>query len=230
MRIEMEPIASFKSCFLEKFGTPRQAGLAPHAHGVIQFLPPYNDPQMIEGIDQFSHLWITFLFHQNRWSGAPMVRPQRLGGNRKMGVFATRSSFRPNGMGLSAVKIEGVDRERMEIEVSGHDFVEGTPILCIKPYIPFSDAIVEARSSFAPAPPERVRVDFTEKVREKIEAVAEEAPTLHTLIEEVIAQNPAPPFHQEIGRLYGVRLLSWNIRFERTESGFRVIDIESLKA
>ena len=154
-RREIEAIALVESCFPEKFGAPRQAGLAPSAEGIIRFLPPYNHPHYIEGIEHYSHLWLTFGFHQNQWNGKAKVRPQRLGGNERMGVFATRSSFRPNGLGLSAVKLESVDHQAMTLTVSGLDLIDSTPIYCIKPYIPFADAIMSATSTFAAEPPQK---------------------------------------------------------------------------
>lgn len=214
---EIEAIAVMEGCFPEKFGIPRQAGIAQSARGIIRLLPPYNHENYLQGLELSSHIWLTFGFHQNVWSGKATVRPQRLGGNERMGVFATRSSFRPNGLGLSAVKIEAIYQQDCTIEVSGHDLVDGTPIYCIKPYIPFSDALPEAVSQFAMDKPKDYAVYFTSKAKEQLRELLIEAPDLETLICEVIGQNPTPQFHQDLARIYGVSLKSWNILFKKID-------------
>lgn len=213
----IEPIAWMESCFPEKFGVPRQAGIVPSAEGVIHLIPPFDHETYLTGLELSSHLWLTFGFHQNEWKGKGTVRPQRLGGNARMGVFATRSSFRPNGLGLSAVKIESIDFQAGKITVSGHDLVEKTPIYCIKPYIPFADAIFEAKSDFAVMPPERYPVFFSDEAESALQLILPLAPDLRRLIIEVVSQNPLPQFHHDFSRIYGVRLLHWNIQFQKID-------------
>lgn len=208
-------IGVMEGCFPEKFGVPRQAGIAKSARGIIRLLPPFNHENYLHGLELSTHIWLTFGFHQNHWNGKATVRPQRLGGNERMGVFATRSSFRPNGLGLSAVKIEKIHWDRCLIEVSGHDLVDGTPIYCIKPYVPFSDSILDAVSDFAAEKPEDFEVYFSKTAETQLLALQEEAPYLEMLIREVVGQNPTPQFHQDSGRVYGVSLKSWNILFKR---------------
>lgn len=215
---EIEAVAVMEGCFPEKFGIPRQAGIAKSARGLIRFLPPFNHENYLHGLELSSHIWLTFGFHQNKWNGKATVRPQRLGGNERMGVFATRSSFRPNGLGLSAVKIEKIHWDRCTIEVSGHDLVDGTPIYCIKPYIPFSDAVSEAVSEFAIEKPEDFEVCFSDKAKGQLLVLQEQAPYLELLIKEVIGQNPTPQFHHDSSRIYGVSLKSWNILFKRLDT------------
>lgn len=212
---EIEAVAVMEGCFPEKFGVPRQAGIVKSARGVIRFLPPFNHENYLHGLELSSHIWLTFGFHQNHWNGKATVRPQRLGGNERMGVFATRSSFRPNGLGLSAVKIESIDWKNVEIEVSGHDLVDGTPIYCVKPYIPFADALPEAKSIFAAERPEHYAVYFTKEVHDFLQNRLIDSPYLKELITEVIAQNPTPQFHHDLDRVYGVSLRAWNISFKR---------------
>lgn len=212
-RREIEAIALVESCFPEKFGVPRQAGIAPSARGIIRLLPPYNHPNYIEGIEHYSHLWLTFGFHQNQWNGRAKVRPQRLGGNERMGVFATRSSFRPNGLGLSAVKLEAVDLQAMTLAVSGLDIIDGTPIYCIKPYIPFADAITTATSTFATESPSRWPLLWGREAEKMAQQISLQHSDFSALVEEVIGQNPIPQFHQDYERIYGVSLAQWNIRF-----------------
>lgn len=211
---EITAIAVMEGCFPEKFGVPRQAGIAKSARGFVRLLPPFNHENYLHGLELSSHIWLTFGFHQNRWNGKATVRPQRLGGNERMGVFATRSSFRPNGLGLSAVKIEAIHWQEGIIEVSGHDLVDGTPIYCIKPYIPFADSLPEAVSQFATEKPEDFRVCFSRDVQKTLAELEGEAPYLEQLIIEVIGQNPTPQFHQDSARIYGVTLKSWNILFK----------------
>lgn len=215
----MTPVAIMEGCFPEKFGVPRQAGIVKSARGVVRFLAPFNHENYLHGLELSSHIWLTFGFHQNAWNGKATVRPQRLGGNDRMGVFATRSSFRPNGLGLSAVKIERIDWQKGEIEVSGHDLVDGTPIYCVKPYIPFADSLPEATSDFAVAKPEEYPVSFSDEAEMMLQALSIEYPDLRSLITEVIAQNPTPQFHQDEARIYGVALKSWNILFQRESAG-----------
>lgn len=230
---EIVPIARFQSCFPEKFGVPRQAGIAKKALGVIELLPPFDHETYLEGLELYSHIWLTFGFHQNRWNGRATVRPQRLGGNMRMGVFATRSSFRPNGLGLSAVKIESIDRKRGEIAISGHDLVAGTPIYCIKPYIPFSDGLQEATSDFAMSKPQEKPVVLSTDAERALQRILENGeetyPDLRALIIEVIGQNPAPQFHHDTERIYGVSLYDLNIEFKRfhfeEREGFLVLSI-----
>ncbi len=214
--IIVEPIAHLYGSYPEKFGAPRQAGLVSEATGVIHFTPRYRNADFLLGIEHYTHLWLTFHFHKNRWNGKPTVRPQRLGGNRRMGLFATRSSFRPNGLGLSAVRLEAVDYKAVTLTISGHDLIDGTPILCIKPYIPFADAL-DAESTFAPAPPKRAEVVITKGAEERLKRynLQDSVP----FIESVLAQDPAPKFHHDPKREYGMHLTikgdRYNLLFTR---------------
>lgn len=204
------PVAVIRTCFDEKFGVPRQPGLVPAARGRIVFEPAYRNADTLRGLEGFSHLWV--IFHFDRAEGwSPTVRPPRLGGNTRVGVFASRSPFRPNPIGLSVVRIEGVDTDTPEgpvVRVSGVDLVDGTPILDLKPYVPYSDALPEARGGFAPeAPGARLPVDFAPGVRA---ALGDEA--FAALVEETLSLDPRPAFHED-GREYGVSLRGRNIRF-----------------
>src|SRR5699024_10466530 len=159
---------------------------------------PYNHEDYVKGVELSRHLWLKCGLHQNEWNGKATVRPQRLGGNERMGVFATRSSFRPNGLGLSAVKIEAIDAKSGAIEVSGHDLMDGTPIYCIKPYIPFPDAIPEAISVFAVDKPHDFPVYFSQNAIDQLSLSEAHAPYLKTLMTEVISQRPTQRFHEEV--------------------------------
>jgi len=161
----MEPVARIRTEFPGKFGVPRQAGLVPELRGRGGFEPPFRSPEALRGMDGFSHLWLIWEFSENKEAGwSPTVRPPRLGGNQRVGVFATRSPFRPNPIGLSCVKLEGVDLSTPDgpvLFVSGADLVDGTPILDIKPYLPYADCRPEAVGGFAGTAPEPcLAVDF----------------------------------------------------------------------
>lgn len=220
--MNIEPIARIEGCYPEKFGIPRQARIVNSAEAEIRLLAPYQSKDFLDGLANYSHIWLIFGFHQNEWTGDAKVRPQRLGGNQKMGVFATRSPYRPNGLGLSAVKIIDVDYKNVMIKVAGHDLVNGTPIYDIKPYVPFADCIEDATSSFANVTPEIYRVEVSESAEMAFDLLDE---VTKDLIRSVIAQNPLPPFHQDMNRIYGVSILNLNINFKRNDSGFQILNI-----
>ncbi len=204
------PVAVMRSCYGEKFGAPRQPGLAPSARGRIVFCGEYANADALRGIEGFSHLWVVFHFHLAQgWS--PTVRPPRLGGNERVGVFASRSPFRPNPIGLSVVKLDRVAWESPEgpvLHVSGLDLVDGTPILDIKPYVAYSDALPEAVSGFAGAAPAgRLTVAFAPGLRETLDA------DFAALVIETLALDPRPAFHDDPAREYGVALDGRNVRF-----------------
>ena len=142
--IELQILGKVESPFKQKFAIPRQPGLAPHAKGIIKIEPPFNQSSAFKGLSEFSHIWVSFVFHETMDKGwKPQVRPPRLGGNDKTGVFATRSTFRPNPLGLSVLKLDKVvlSSTNVELHVSGIDLLDGTPVVDIKPYIPYSDKI-----------------------------------------------------------------------------------------
>jgi tRNA (adenine37-N6)-methyltransferase len=215
----MTPIGTIASDYPDKFGIPRQPGLAPAARTTLVLAPPYDDPLAVRGLTAFSHLWLTFVFHLSpepseptRWS--PLVRPPRLGGNAKVGVFASRSTHRPNRLGLSLVELTEVDTRRgVRLVLAGADLVDGTPVLDIKPYLPWAEARPEARAGFAPGPPPRLPVDYTAAAEA---ALAERADrdSLRELIIQVLAQDPRPAYRTGAeSRTYGVRLRDVDVRF-----------------
>ncbi|MGL5335396.1 MAG: tRNA (N6-threonylcarbamoyladenosine(37)-N6)-methyltransferase TrmO [Enterovibrio sp.] len=192
----ISPIAYIDSPFKEKFATPRQPRIVASARATLHFIGKANHPDALRGIEQFSHLWLLFLFDQNlqkEWS--LMVRPPRLGGNERLGVFATRSTFRPNGIGMSAVKLEGAQFERgqLTLTVSGCDLVDGTPIVDIKPYLPYSDAIFDATAGFAQSEPETFPVIFSPAANAFLQTQAQAAHK-YQVLSEVLAQDPRPAY------------------------------------
>jgi tRNA-Thr(GGU) m(6)t(6)A37 methyltransferase TsaA len=163
MKYDVTPIAFVHSCYKEKFATPRQSGIVTAATGVIELVPPFNDPDSVAGLENCSHIWLQFIFDKcinQGWKAK--VRPPRLGGNKKMGVFATRATHRPNAIGMSAVKLERIEtgNSKVLLYVSGLDLIDGTPIIDIKPYIPYSDSIEDAQYPFAQAAPSEIRVHY----------------------------------------------------------------------
>jgi tRNA (adenine37-N6)-methyltransferase len=200
MEFSFRPIGIIDSCFKEKFGIPRQAGLATEARAVLKVFSPFDQLEAFKGLAAFSHIWVIFVFHsgmRNTWKAT--VRPPRLGGNRRLGVFSTRSGFRPNPIGLSAVRLEQIVREKKEtrLYLSGVDLMDGTPVLDIKPYLPYADAIAGASGGFASDIPQAfVRVDFSPQARAFcLEKEQSGCPGLTRLIEQLLKMDPRPAYY-----------------------------------
>lgn len=211
----LEPIAHIQTCFPEKFGIPRQSALVPAAKGQVILHPPFNQIDCFDGLEQASHIWLLFIFHQHidqPWK--PKVRPPRLGGNKKLGVFASRSSFRPNYLGQSVVALESVREEGggVILEVAGVDLVDGTPIVDIKPYVPYADSVQGARFSYAEEPPEAIAVNFS-LAAENFCCQGENGASLRQLVVQVLQQNPRPAYHRGdmSQRIYKMSLLDFTV-------------------
>ena len=208
---ELKVIARIRSDFPEKFGIPRQSGLVPQLRAKIIFEPEFRNADALRGIEGFSHLWLIWQFSatvRDTWS--PTVRPPRLGGNERVGVFATRSPFRPNAVGLSCVRLEGVAREEGLGEVlivSGADLMDATPIYDIKPYLPYADAHPEALGGFAPAPKETLAVDCPPELLAALPEEQREA------LLGVLAQDPRPQYQHDPARVYAMSFGGWDIKF-----------------
>ncbi|MBE5771224.1 MAG: tRNA (N6-threonylcarbamoyladenosine(37)-N6)-methyltransferase TrmO [Clostridia bacterium] len=208
----MQIIAHLHNDFPTKFGLPRQSGLAKNMLSTIVFEKEYQVPEALRGLDGYSHLWLLWEFHQaKRESWSPTVRPPRLGGNTRMGVFATRSPFRPNPIGLSCVKLEEIKKTAEHgyvLIVSGADLMDGTPIFDIKPYLPYADCHPEATGGFAQdVMGHALKVEFPEEWLEKIPEDRRE--TLLSILE----QDPRPGYQQDPGRIYGFAYGQWEIKF-----------------
>ena len=231
-RFTFDVIGVVHSPFKEKFGIPRQPGLVTAAQATIELLPPYDRDEAVRGLDGFSHLWISFVFHgvpQGEWS--PTVRPPRLGGNQRLGVFATRSTHRPNPIGLSVVELINIKRKegRLLLYINGADLLDGTPVLDIKPYVPYVDSIPDARGGFAAELPQpQLRVEFSDQAAAVCAARATELPQLRQFIEQMLQLDPRPAYRDETAgeRTYGVRVFDCNVRWQVHGDVVQVIAIE----
>ncbi|ENM5774256.1 tRNA (N6-threonylcarbamoyladenosine(37)-N6)-methyltransferase TrmO [Vibrio mimicus] len=226
----IEPVAIIESPYQEKFAVPRQPRLVPSATARLKLLGECNCAEAIRGIEQFSHVWLLFLFDQNLAAGwKPTVRPPRLGGNERIGVFASRATFRPNGIGMSAVELRGVSKEgdQYYLELGSVDLVNGTPIIDIKPYIPYSDSIANAQGGYAEQEPERIAVTFSEQAQQTLNAHPE-GHIRRAAISEVLAQDPRPAYKKNRAddKLYAVNLYDWNVKFTVTNEAIVVSAIE----
>lgn len=228
--MECDPIAVVRSCFGGKFAVPRQPGLCPSAWGELVFYEKYRSREAVRGIDGFSHLWLIFGFHGTEGGGwRPTVRPPRLGGDERIGVFASRSTFRPNGLGLSVVKLEGVDFERADgpvLKLGGLDLIDGTPVYDIKPYLAYADALPEAECGYAPGAPARMAVEIDGTAAEDFAALPERA---KAVIREVLSLDPRPATAGEDGeRIFGAELCGKNVRFRVSGGVCRVVGVEGI--
>ena len=225
MDITVHPIAHMRSDFPTKFGIPRQSGLAENLRSTIVFEPQYRNADALRGLEDFSHLWIIWQFSEavrTEWS--PTVRPPRLGGNTRMGVFATRSPFRPNSIGLSCVKLIGLEQTADNgtvIHVAGADLMDSTPILDIKPYIPYCDAHPDALGGFTTN-----AGDFLLKVDIPSDLLAMFPQDKQAAVLDVLSHDPRPSYQQDSDRIYGMDFAGFNIRFTVCDQVLTVIEIK----
>jgi tRNA-Thr(GGU) m(6)t(6)A37 methyltransferase TsaA len=226
-------IGTLHSCYGEKFGIPRQPGLVKSATAMLELLPPYNTPDALRGLEEFSHLWVIFLFHQStRDQWKPTVRPPRLGGNERVGVFASRSNFRPNPIGLSVVELLGI--EGTCLQLGGGDFLDGTPVLDIKPYLPYADSIPHASGAFASTSPEPVnQVEFTSEAARTVQKLENEnRPALQKLITDMLSYNPRPAYQaDDPERIYGTRIFDLDVKWSQLDQVVcvRKVSVQSRK-
>lgn len=216
----IKPIGIIHSCFKEKFAIPRQPALASASRGEIEFYPPYNDPLAIEGLEGVSHLWIHFIFHKAMTTDNEIrlrVRPPRLGGNKKIGVFASRATHRPNSLGLSVVKLDGIKDGRLQI--SGIDLLDGTPVVDIKPYVPYADSIPNAENLIAENSPALSKVSISpQALASAKEHEARLQQPVISLVEQMLAQDPKPAYQKpNPERIYGVKIWDLEVKWHYAE-------------
>ena len=220
----MRPVAYIKSDFTSKFGIPRQSGLA-DLEAEIHFYPEYQNPEAVRGLEEYSHLWLIWEFSQairKEWS--PTVRPPKLGGNTRVGVFATRSPFRPNPIGLSSVQLTGITLDPQEgpvIHIQGADLLDGTPIYDIKPYLPYVDSHPEAKGGFAEEKKDyKLDVNFPEMYLEQIPAEKRAA------LIQILEQDPRPSYQKDPVRIYGMSYAGMEIHFRVDKETLYVTEVE----
>ena len=218
----IEPIAYIKNGYKEKFGVPRQSGLAPSVKSIVEFCEEYRDENCIRDIEQYSHLWLMWGFSKNENQWSPTVRPPRLGGNKRVGVFATRSPFRPNPIGLSCVKLESVEDSNNGkiLVVSGGDLADNTPIYDIKPYLPYVDSIEDASGGFSE---DHKNHFFQVEIPNQLKEILTEQQTEN--ITELLSLDPRPPYQNDEERIYGLSFEDLQIKFRYKEEKIIVIDV-----
>jgi tRNA-Thr(GGU) m(6)t(6)A37 methyltransferase TsaA len=223
----LQPVAVLRTPFMEKFGVPRQSGLVPEAEGRVEFTPEFARAEFVRGLEAFSHVWLITQFHRNEvWAGTATVRPPRLGGNERVGVFASRAPNRPNGLGLSLVRLLAIETApTLALRVAGIDAVDGTPVFDVKPYLPWCEAPAGAQANWAQAAPvaraaEAVVIapEWAEKILR--ETPSEGAQTL-AMIRHLLQHDHQPAYQQDPARVYGMNLAGWNVRW-RPLAGDRV--------
>lgn len=226
--MQIEPIAHFHSPFTSKFGVPRQAGLVDELLGCIVFQPQYRNADAMRGLEEFDYLWLIWGFSENvEAKKQPTVRPPRLGGNVRLGVWATRSPFRPNNLGLSSVRIERIEwngTEGPKIYVRGADLMDGTPIYDIKPYLEYVDSHQGVRSGFTDTNEwQELEVELTEECRKVFSADEQEA------LVKTLSLDPRPHYHDDAERIYGMPFAGYDVRFRVAQGMVRVVELNKLK-
>ena len=232
-------IGTVESPYKEKFAIPRQPGSVTAAQGQIRLTGSANNADLVRGLSQFSHIWLIFVFHGTQAQGwKPLVRPPRLGGNKKLGVLATRSTFRPNPIGMSVVKLDRIELQKTEhqgsqviLHISEFDLLDGTPIVDIKPYVPYADIIADAQGGYAhQQPTSNIQITFTALALTVIEKHSSSTPKLRQLIEQVLSQDPRPAYKQKQtdDKVYGMSLYQFNIQWQFDDShSIKVISVEA---
>ena len=211
----LRPVAVLRTPFAEKFGVPRQSGLVPEAEGRVEFLPEFAAPEFTRGIEAFSHVWLLTGFHENPpWTGSAVVRPPRLGGNERVGVFASRSPNRPNGLGLSLVRLLGI--EPGVLRVAGVDAVDRTPVYDVKPYLPWCEAQPQATADWAQAAPIACDADA---VTIPVEFAERLGATTAALVRQILRLELRPAYQAESARAYGMTIAGWNVRWQAGPNG-----------
>jgi tRNA (adenine37-N6)-methyltransferase len=232
-KFELSTIGEVISPYTEKFAIPRQPGLVTAAKSAIRLSKDCNREEILRGLEGFSHIWIVFMFHKAmKTDWKPMVRPPRLGGNEKVGVFASRSPFRPNPIGLSVVALSHIElrQKHWHIYFEGGDILNGTPVVDIKPYIPYADSIPDASGGYAQTSPDAaINISFTAQAQRDLLEFKAQHPTLQLLIEQVLAQQPQPAYQREQVKSFGMTLYDINIQWHKAGDEIIVTELQQIK-
>lgn len=230
---QLTSIGIVHSCYQQKFGIPRQPGLVTEATARIELLPPFNRLDVLDGLEDFSHIWVHFIFHaciQDGWKAK--IRPPRLGGKTKMGVFATRATHRPNPIGLSVIKLGKIYQEdkKVFIDLHGADLLDGTPVIDIKPYLPYADIVDDAKGGFAPVSTVTRPVLFSKQAESDCESYTlATGRNIRDLIEQIVSQDPRPAYLVEkTNREHGMQLWDINIKWQAKTDHFEILRLEPL--
>jgi tRNA-Thr(GGU) m(6)t(6)A37 methyltransferase TsaA len=238
--VSFNVIGTIDSPYKEKFAIPRQPGIVTAAQGQLRLLGSANNIELVRGLEQFSHIWLLFVFHGTQHQGwKPLVRPPRLGGNKKLGVLATRSTFRPNPIGMSVVKLDHIEQQstgknssQVILHINELDLLDGTPIVDIKPYVPYADIIEHAQGGYAHQQPENeIQIAFSTEAVAAVEYFEKKYPKLQLLVEQVLSQDPRPAYkHQKADdKVYGMALYDLNITWQMVSLNSLVVkDIKSI--
>lgn len=224
---ELAPIGFVHSPYQQKFGIPRQPSLAPDVKSTIELIPPYDHRDCTRGLEEFDYIWLQFIFHDNQQEGwAPLVRPPRLGGSKKKGVFATRSPHRPNPIGLSLVQLkEIIYGSNTSLVISGADLLNETPILDIKPYLPFVEAKPNAKTGFVDKAPEKLNVIWSELAQQQLHTL-EHSEELFLIAQQSLSQDPRPAFHEDNCKEYGTMIQNINIKFRIIDKTVHILRLD----
>jgi tRNA-Thr(GGU) m(6)t(6)A37 methyltransferase TsaA len=232
-KVQFDVIGTIESPYKEKFAIPRQPGIVSAAQGKVILQGDANNIETVRGLAQFSHIWLLFIFHGTQAQGwKPLVRPPRLGGNKKLGVFATRSTFRPNPIGMSVVKLDKVEQlgSQVILHINELDLLHGTPIVDIKPYVPYADIVESAQGGYAQEQPiTDIKVVFSSDAQAMLTSVSHQYPALEALIEQVLRQDPRPAYKQQTidEKIYGMALYDFNIQWQmRDNNTLTVLSID----
>lgn len=230
-RLVLHPIGIIRSPYRDKFAVPRQSGLAPSVSARLNILPEFAIAEAFAGLEQASHVWLQWQFHKHapgEWK--PSVRPPRLGGNARLGVFATRSSFRPNSLGLSVCRLQSINlSDGVTLHLSGSDLVDGTPVFDIKPYVPYADRVEEARLDWAESAPQSLAVRWSAEAEANVDDLNLDDITL-AMIAEILSLDPRPAFHKDTqaDRVYGCKLADYNVRWMVKETQIEILSVNPL--
>jgi len=230
MKYTFEPIGIVHSCYKDKFAIPRQAGLVTASTASIELSAPYNDIETTKGLEDFSHLWLSFVFHRHVDKGwNTTVKPPRLDGKQRFGVFATRASFRPNPIGLSLVELDSIEQQgaRLLIHIKGADLLDQTPILDIKPYIPYSDSLPQARGGFTDQIKEQLfKVLFSDEAFKDCQLAAKKYPDIKLFITQLLSLDHRAYFYKKIDKVYSTRVYEYDLKWRIDGDEVRVVSLK----